>query len=109
MGDVADHDLGESGAVPQLSLDAQGGDPNQMRNELIGFGLVVCASAGICAALNIQKYVHTSNIDPMTGEAKVNFVRLPLWWGGILLNTAAELVRVTRSAFVTGSPLPPPA
>lgn len=72
-----------------------------IRDIMIGFGLVVFASAGICGALNLQKLVHVRNADPVTGEPHVHFARLPLWWAGILLNTVSELVRPLASS--TGS------
>tara|TARA_B110001452_G_scaffold190094_1_gene160301 strand:+ start:1690 stop:2175 length:486 start_codon:yes stop_codon:yes gene_type:complete len=69
-----------------------------IRDIMIGFGLVVFASAGICGALNLQKLVHVRNADPVTGEPHVHFARLPLWWAGILLNTVSELVRPLTAA-----------
>ena len=74
--------------LPQCAHDGIGAG---IRDTLIGFGLVVVASCGICAALNIQKLVHMRNQDPVTGEPRVNFARLPLWWVGMVLNTASEL------------------
>ena len=59
---------------------------------MIGFALVVAASAGICASLNLQKYVHMKNTDPVTGQPMVNFMQLRLWWVGSLLNGACELL-----------------
>lgn len=69
-----------------------------IRDIMIGFGLVVFASAGICGALNLQKLVHVRNSDAVTGEPYVHFTRLPLWWVGILLNTVSELVRPAAAA-----------
>lgn len=67
-------------------------DNEQIKGELIGVALVFAASAGICSALNIQKYVHIRNFDPASGQTKVNFMKIPLWWIGMLLNTASESV-----------------
>ena len=44
--------------VANLPVCLSLGNFSGVRNTLIGFGLVVVASAGICAALNIQKTVH---------------------------------------------------
>jgi len=78
-----------------------------IRDIMIGFGLVVFASAGICGALNLQKLVHVRNADPVTGEPHVHFARLPLWWAGILLNTVSELVNLAALGFAPATLVTP--
>ena len=70
-------------------------DPHMLnvRSDLIGFGLVFTASMGICVSLNIQKLVHMRNTNVVTGQPEVAFVKLPVWWAGVLLNALSELVR----------------
>ena len=74
-----------------------GGTPGSLvkfdKDELIGFALVFSASLGICVSLNIQKHVHVRNTNVITGQPDVNFLKLPLWWAGVLLNAVSELVR----------------
>lgn len=65
-----------------------------VRADMIGFALVLLASLGICASLNIQKLVHVRNTDPATGEPMANFMTLPLWWVGCVLNALSELLNL---------------
>ncbi len=76
-------------------------------NMLIGFGLVVIASAGICLALNLQKLVHLANVDPATGRQRVHFTKLPKWWVGALLNGASELVNLAALGFAPATLIVP--
>ena len=102
-----------SSYLPQCA-DYRSGWSSGSQNTLIGFGLVLIASVGICGALNIQKVVHIRNQDPISGEPRANFTRMPLWWVGMLLNTASELVRASSVDGVVPCvrctrPLPPGA
>lgn len=90
--------------LPQCAHDGIGAG---IQDTLIGFGLVVVASCGICAALNIQKLVHMRNQDPITGEPRVNFARLPLWWVGMVLNTASELINLAALGFAPATLVTP--
>ena len=65
-----------------------------VRSDMIGFALVLLASLGICVSLNVQKYVHVKNTNPVTGQPDANFLTLRLWWVGCLMNAASELVRL---------------
>ncbi|KAL1522926.1 hypothetical protein AB1Y20_017891 [Prymnesium parvum] len=84
-----------------------GVNEQQLQDELVGFVLVVGASLGICAALNIQKYVHTRNVDPATGCARRSFLRIPLWWGGMVLNTASELANLAALGYAPAALVTP--
>ena len=82
-------------------------ESSSLRDTLIGFGLVVLASAGICAALNLQKLVHMRNQDPVTGDPRVHFAKLPLWWAGMILNTVSELVNLAALGFAPATLVTP--
>ena len=87
------------GAMPNLArCTAASGAP--LRDLLIGFGLVVLASAGICLSLNLQKLVHMRNADPRNNnEPRVHFTRLPLWWVAVVGNGIFELVNLAALGF----------
>ena len=85
-------------AMPNLArCTSASGAP--LRDLLIGFGLVVFASAGICLSLNLQKLVHMRNADPQTNQPRVHFTRLPLWWVAVVGNGISELVNLAALGF----------
>jgi len=55
-----------------------------------GVSLSVVADAIIAVALCIQKYAHNSN-KGADGQPIKSFLKLPVWWLGILLNIGGEL------------------
>ena len=85
---------GEYGSGPPI-------DPNMfnLRDDMIGFALVFCASMGICLSLNMQKLAHLRNTNAVTGQAEVSFLTLPFWWIAALLNVLSELVRTVPHLF----------
>jgi drug/metabolite transporter (DMT)-like permease len=87
--------------------DWRSGWSSGIKDTLIGFGLVLFASVGISAALNIQKVVHVRNQDPITGEPRANFTRMPLWWVGMLLNSVSELVNLAALGFAPATLVTP--
>ena len=96
--------MNNSTRLPECSHD---GISSGIRDTLIGFCLVVVASCGICAGLNIQKLVHMRNQDPMTGEPRVSYARLPLWWLGMVLNAAAELLNLAALGYAPATLVTP--
>ena len=74
---------------------------------MIGFGLVFCASAGICVSLNLQKLVHVKNTDPFTGQPVVNFTALPMWWVGTLLNVLSEILNLAALGYAPATLVTP--
>ena len=76
-------------------------------SDMIGFGLVVFASAGICAALNVQKYVHIKNTDPSTGQPMVSFMEIPLWWVGTIGNLVAEIMNLAALGYAPATLVTP--
>lgn len=101
-------DLG-SGDVPVRPIWPPSAPPNAFaaRDDMIGFVLVVLASAGICLSLNLQKMVHVRNTDPVTGQPMANFVTLPLWWVGSLLNAASELLNLAALGYAPATLVTP--
>jgi len=69
--------------------------------------LVILASAGICAALNLQKLVHVRNQDPHTGAPRTHFMALPLWWIAVLANTLSELINLAALGFAPATLVTP--
>lgn len=76
-------------------------------DSLIGFGLVVVASAGICVALNVQKLVHLRTYDPVTRTQTMHFTKVPLWWAGVLGNAVFELMNLAALAFAPATLVAP--
>lgn len=100
---LGDAELGSGDPPPSLPPSPMPPPPSppppmstweNVRADLIGFSLVLAASLGICGSLNLQKLVHVRNTDALTGEPIVNFLTLPLWWVGSLLNAASELLNL---------------
>ena len=54
-----------------------------------GVALSMVADAFIAIALCIQKHAHNINKGP-DGKPVVSFLKLPIWWAGILLNVFGE-------------------
>ena len=76
-------------------------------SDMIGFILVLFASAGICVALNLQKYVHLKNTDPSSGQPIVSFTTLPLWWAGTILNILAEVLNLAALGYAPATLVTP--
>ena len=74
---------------------------------LIGFMLVVVASAGICVSLNLQKLVHMRNHDPVANAPRVHFTKLPLWWIAVVCNGVSELVNLAALGFAPATLVAP--
>jgi len=90
--------LAECSAV---SVDAS------VSNALVGFGLVVVASVGICTALNLQKLVHLRSYDRETGLQRVHFTRVPLWWAAVFGNALSELVNLAALGYAPATLVAP--
>eukprot|EP00965_Chrysotila_dentata_P032619 1086883-Pleurochrysis_carterae.AAC.4 len=58
---------------------------------VVGIVLSVVADAIISVSLNVTKYAHNINHDPATNKPKKPYIKLPLWWLGIILNAGGEL------------------
>ena len=78
-----------------------------VKNDLIGFALVIFASTGICISLNLQRLVHTRNADSQTGQPIKNFTELPLWWAAIVLNTSSELLNLAALGYAPATLVTP--
>lgn len=73
----------------------------------IGIVLSILADAIIAVSLNIQKLAHNRNADPKTGKPVKPFVRLPLWWVGILLNGGGEVGNLLAYGFAPAAIVAP--
>jgi len=73
----------------------------------VGVVLSALADAIIAVSLNIQKLAHNRNADPKTGKPVKPFVRLPLWWVGILLNGGGELGNMLAYGFAPAAIVAP--
>lgn len=98
MGD----DVGDfgSGIAPSHGVDG-------VRDDMIGFGLTLFASLGICASLNVQKMVHVRNVNPMTGQPTVSFLSLPMWWVGSIGNAIAEMLNLAALGYAPATLVTP--
>eukprot|EP00908_Phaeocystis_cordata_P008248 Transcript_1891.p1 GENE.Transcript_1891~~Transcript_1891.p1 ORF type:complete len:672 (-),score=249.83 Transcript_1891:753-2714(-) len=63
--------------------------PMLSHNNMLGMVIAICANAVIPFSLNVQKYVHLRNEGP-DGKPKQHFIKIPLWWVGILGMIAGE-------------------
>ena len=96
-----------SSPPPGLPPPMPSGLGRDFTSNMIGFGLVLLASTGICISLNMQKLVHMRNTDAQTGQAVVNFVTLPMWWAATLLNVVAEVFNLLALGYAPATLVTP--
>ena len=73
---------------------------------IIAFFIVVVASAGICASVNLQKLVHVRNEGP-DGQPLKHFTQIPLWWVAMIANTLSELFNLAALGFAPATLVAP--
>ena len=73
---------------------------------VIGAILSVIADITIAVALSIQKLAHTRNEDE-EGNPKKHFIKVPLWWIGMLMNIFGELGNLLAYGFAPASLVAP--
>jgi len=91
--DGADHDHGSEHSASTSGL-------------VIGVVLSVVADAIIAISLNVQKVAHNRN-QGSDGKPVKAFVKLPLWWVGILLNAGGEVGNMLAYGFAPASVVAP--
>jgi len=101
----AEYDLG-SGEGPLAACGNADLHTDQL-HMIIAFFIVVVASAGICASVNLQKLVHVRNEDPATGQPKKHFTQIPLWWVAMVANTLSELFNLAALGFAPATLVAP--
>jgi len=74
---------------------------------VVGIVLSVVADAIISVSLNVTKYAHNINHDPATNKPKKPYIKLPLWWLGIILNAGGELGNLFAYGFAPASLVTP--
>merc|ERR1712138_355968 len=103
MGD-AEYDLG-SGEGPLAACGSADLHTDQL-HMIIAFFIVVVASAGICASVNLQKLVHVRNEGP-DGQPLKHFTQIPLWWVAMIANTLSELFNLAALGFAPATLVAP--
>ena len=78
-------------ALPALQHRRARRDARRARaaQNMLGMAIAMSANGVIPFSLNVQKYVHLRNEGP-DGKPKQHFIKIPLWWVGILGMIAGE-------------------
>ena len=71
-----------------------------------GVILSIVADAAIAVSLNIQKLAHNRNQGP-DGKPRVLYLKLPLWWAGMLTNIAGEVGNMLAYGFAPAAVVAP--
>jgi len=74
---------------------------------VIGIILSVIADTIISVSLSVTKLAHMRNEDPETGKPVKAYIKVPLWWLGIILNAGGELGNLFAYGFAPASVVTP--